>query len=184
MGRALGGYSINGRFSMNDPATFLPVGDWDPAPPVSTSTATVPGVDRAGCRVAGDVMTRDPDRVACGDTLLEVVRRMRSLLVAFLPVCDEHGDLRGIVALRDVLRVIGAGDPSGATASSLAEEPATTIGVDDPVDHVRGLMVEQRMWLLPVLDGPRLVGVVRYAIATGPTTPPSADWIPTARLAP
>ena len=54
-------------------------------------------------------MTRDPDWVACTDTLLGVARRMRNLLVAFLPflpVIDEHGDLWGIVALRDVQRVI------------------------------------------------------------------------------
>ncbi len=114
-------------------------------------------------------MTRDPDRVSCTDTLLEVARRMRNLLVAFLPVCDEHGDLRGIVALRDVQRVIGAGDPTSATASCLAQAPAATIGVDDPVDQARGLMIRQRLWLLPVLDGRRLVGVIRYSGATGPS---------------
>jgi CBS-domain-containing membrane protein len=40
-----------------------------------------------------------------------------------------------------------------------------TIGVADPVDHVWDLMAEQRMWLLPVLDGRRLVGVIHYAAA-------------------
>jgi len=155
---------------MSDPRTFVAVGDRNSARPLSTSTAAVPLVRRV-VDVARDVMTRDPDWVACTDTLLEVARRMRNLLVAFLPVCDEHGDLRGIVALRDVQRVIGAGDPTGATASCLAREPAVTIGVDDPVDHARGLMVEQRLWLLPVLDGRRLVGVIRYIAATDRTTP-------------
>ena len=46
------------------------------------------------------------------------------------------------------------------TAASLAEEPPVTIGVDDPVDHVWQVMAGQRVWLLPVLDGRRLVGVV------------------------
>ena len=90
-------------------------------------------------------MTRDPDRVAGSDTLLEVAGRMRTLLVAFLPVCDQHGDLQGIIALRDLQRVIRGGDPTGGTALSLTEEPAVTIGVDDPVGHVWDLMAAQRM---------------------------------------
>lgn len=121
--------------------------------------------------VARDVMTRDPDRVECGDTLVEVARRMRNLLVAFLPVCDERGDLQGVIALRDLLR---GGDPTRVTASSLAQQPPITIGVDDPIGHVvSDLMAAYRMWLLPVLDGPRLVGVVHYG--TVRRTPPSAD---------
>ena len=65
---------------------------------------------------------------------------MRSLLVVFLPVCDERRDLQGIIALRDLHRVLRPGHPSTATASSLGTEPALTIGVNDPVDHVRELM--------------------------------------------
>ena len=57
-----------------------------------------PWVDRP-VDVAGDVMTGDPDRVAGSDSLIEVAGRMRSLLVAFLPVCGPDGDLQGIIAL-------------------------------------------------------------------------------------
>ena len=121
--------------------------------------------------VAGDVMTRDPDRVAGSDSLIEVAGRMRSLLVAFLPVCDERGDLQGIIALRDLHRVLRPGHPSTATASSLAREPALTIGVNDPVDPVRELMAERRLWLLPVLDGRRLVGVIHYPHRGAAETP-------------
>jgi len=131
---------VQRKAAMNGLATFLPPGDRDPARPVSTSDAVVTGVDRPAVDVAGDVMTRDPDRVAGSDTLVEVAGRMRTLLVAFLPVCDQHGDLQGIIALRDLQRAVRGGDPTGATAFSLAEEPAITIGVDDPVGHVWDLM--------------------------------------------
>jgi hypothetical protein len=40
-----------------------------------------------------------------------------------------------------------------------------TIGMNDPVDQVWDLMAEQRMWLLPVLDRRRLVGVIHYSTA-------------------
>ena len=160
--------------AMNGSATFRPAGEWDPARPGSTSEAAVRSVDRPGVDVARDVMTRDPDRVACGDTLTQVAGRMRNLLVAFLPVCDRNGDLQGIIALRDLPGVDQGGDPTGATAFCLAEEPAVTIGVDDPVDPVWDLMAEQRMWLLPVLDGRRLAGVIHYGPSPRRRTPRSA----------
>jgi CBS domain-containing protein len=144
-----------------------------PRPGLSVKrTATMNGatLDRP-VDVAGDVMTRDPDRVAGSDSLIEVAGRMRSLLVAFLPVCDPDGDLQGIIALRDLPRVVRGEDPTEATASSLAQQPAVTIGVNEPVDHVWDLMAERRMWLLPVLDGRRLVGVIRYLTGAGPSTP-------------
>ena len=155
---------------MSDRPTALPVAARHAARPASDTPSSDMPVGGRVVDVAGDVMTRDPDRVACTDTLLEVARRMRNLLVAFLPVCDEHGDLRGIVALRDVQRVIGIGDPTRATASCLAQAPAATISVDDPVDEARGKMAQLRLWLLPVLDGRRLVGVLRYTSGTGPRT--------------
>ena len=39
--------------------------------------------------------------------------------------------------------------------------------MNDPVDHVWERMAEQRMWLLPVLDGRRLVGVIHYTARAG-----------------
>ena len=45
--------------------------------------------------------------------------------------------------------------------------------MDDPVGHVWDLMAAQRMWLLPVLDGRRLVGVIHYVAVTGSTNSPS-----------
>jgi len=150
---------------MNDSVTFAPAVNSNPAR--SARGAALPWVDWPVVTRARDVMTRDPDRVACGDTLMEVAGMMRSLVVAFLPVCDERGDLQGIIALRDLHHALRPGHPTPATASSLAAEPPATIGVNDPIDHVWERMAEQRMWLLPVLDGRRLVGVIQYTVRAG-----------------
>jgi CBS domain-containing protein len=131
----------------------------------SAPDAAPPCADCPAVRLARDVMTPDPHTVACSDPLLEVAGVMRGLLVAFLPVCDEHGDLQGVIALQDLHRVLRPGHPTKATASSLAQNPPMTIGLNDPVDQVWDLMAEQRMWLLPVLDGRRLVGVVHFRTA-------------------
>jgi len=114
---------------------------------------------------ARDVMTPNPDRVAHTDTLHEVARRMRNLLVAFLPVCDEHGDLCGIIAYRHIgwPCAVQGGDPATVTAASLTEEPPVTIGVDDPGGPRWQVMARAAgVWLLPVLAGRRLVGVIHY----------------------
>ena len=88
--------------------------------------APATGVDRRSVRVARDVMTCDPDRVTGSDSLVEVAYTMRSLLVAFLPVCDRDGDLLGIIALGDVSRVVRGADPAGVTASTFAEPASGT----------------------------------------------------------
>ena len=103
---------------MNDSVTFAPARH--SYPPRSAPDAALPWADWPVVTRARDVMTRDPDRVAGGDTLMEVAGMMRSLLVAFLPVCDERGDLHGIIALRDLHHVLRPGHPISATASSLA----------------------------------------------------------------
>ena len=114
-------------------------------------------------RTARDVMTHKPDRVAHTDTLNEVARKMRDLMVAFLPVCGEHDELRGVIALKDLQPLVdGGGHKTSATAALLAADPPVSVGVNDPVDHVSHLMAKHRLWLLPVLDGRRLVGVIRY----------------------
>ena len=46
-----------------------------------------------------------------------------------------------------------------------------TIGIDDPVDGIAQRMAEQKAWLLPVLDGRRLVGVIHYADMITQTAP-------------
>ena len=144
--------------------------------------APATGVDRRFVCVARDVMTCDPDRVAGSDSLIEVAYTMRSLLVAFLPVCDQSGDLQGIIAMGALSRVVPGADPAVVTASAFAE-PAVTIGMDDPVDHVSELMARQRMWLLPVLDGRHLVGVIHYATGPGRAIPPVRAAVPVSATA-
>lgn len=94
---------------MNHSMALLPARKRHPTR-AATTARVAPRVNRAVVEVARDVMTRDPDRVAGGDTLLDVAGRMRDLLVAFLPVCDRDGLLPGIIALQeDLHRVIHPG---------------------------------------------------------------------------
>ena len=126
---------------------------------------------------AREVMTGNPDRVAPTDRWQQVARTMRTLQASSLPVCDEHGEFSGIIDYGEIgLRCLSKGG-SAATARSLTHDTPFTIGIDDPVDGIAQRMAEQKAWLLPVLDGRRLVGVIHYAdiitqTAPAPTHPP------------
>ena len=147
--------------------------------PIQLSTATGdPAQDRAGSvapaatvpgRVARarEVMTGNPDRVGSTDRWQQVARTMRTLQASTLPVCDDHGELCGIIDYRDIgLRCLSESG-SVATARSLTRDTPFTIGIDDPVDGIAQRMAENKAWLLPVLDGRRLVGVIHYADIIG-----------------
>ena len=125
-----------------------------------------PSVEKPPCISARDVMRADPDRVDANDCLQEVVHRMRSLMVASLPVCNPEGDLFGMINYGDIgsRNSINDGALSTTTAGSLAEKATVTIDVDAPVDKgILQLMGSRKVWMVPVLDGKRLVGVIHYS---------------------
>lgn len=148
-------------------SALLPVDNLARITAVAAAAPPVQCGHRVGAGVARDVMIHDPPRVAGTDTLVEVASVMRSLLVAFLPVCDTSGDLLGMIALEDLPCAVRGDRSAAVTAAALARESAVVIRVDDPVDRVWDLMAEHGMWLLPVLDGRRLAGVIRYAAHRG-----------------
>jgi len=113
--------------------------------------------------LARQAMSAEPDRVAPTDTLQQDAATMRNLQVAYLPVCDDHGDPHGFIAQRDIdLRCLtDDGDPGAATAATLTQNPWATIGVDDPVDHAWPQVTDRQGPPLPVLVGRHLVGVIR-----------------------
>ena len=65
-------------------------------------------VDPQTLRV-GDIMTSDPITVGEDDSVEEALRQMRQFGVRRLPVVNHRGELMGVVAVDDVLKVL-AGD--------------------------------------------------------------------------
>jgi CBS domain-containing protein len=51
----------------------------------------------------GEVMTRDPVRIAPTDSLSTALRRMRETKCRHLPVTDDQGKTAGVVSIRDIL---------------------------------------------------------------------------------
>ncbi|WEG09511.1 CBS domain-containing protein [Microbacterium horticulturae] len=115
--------------------------------------------------LARDIMTPAPRCVGENDTLVDAAKLMASLDVGALPICGEDKLLKGMVTDRDiVVRCLAeGGDPSTATAGSLAEGKPVTIGADDDVEEAMTVMSREQVRRLPVIDGHDLVGIISQA---------------------
>ena len=115
--------------------------------------------------VARDLMTPDPTCVKEHQTLAEAARMMRDLDVGALPICGNDDRLKGMLTDRDIVVkcIAEGGDPTTATAGSLAEGPPLTIGADVDIREALEVMQDQQVRRLPVIDDHRLVGIVSQA---------------------
>jgi len=115
--------------------------------------------------VARELMTPDPTCVKEDQTLAEAARMMRDLDVGALPICGNDDRLKGMLTDRDiVVKCIAAGgDPTTATAGSLAEGKPLTIGADVDIREALEVMQDQQVRRMPVIDEHRLVGIISQA---------------------
>ena len=95
-------------------------------------------------------------------SLRSALERMAVSGVGALVVTGPDGSMVGIVSERDVVRALAT---SGATALDAAVEDVMTREVitctpDDKVTDLMGVMTRRRTRHLPVMDGPRLTGIV------------------------
>ncbi|MFO7589158.1 MAG: CBS domain-containing protein [Gemmatimonadota bacterium] len=113
-----------------------------------------------------DVWTIPSDR-----TVRDAIREMNSRKVGCLVVTDSGREIRGIITERDVLRMCGE-RCAELEASARHEEgcPARVADVmtkevllavpEDTVDYAMGVMTQNRVRHLPVVDDGLLVGLV------------------------
>lgn len=115
--------------------------------------------------VARELMTPDPSCVKEDQTLVEAARMMRDLDVGALPICGNDDRLKGMLTDRDIVVkcIADGGDPTTATAGSLAEGKPLTIGVDVDIREALEIMQDQQVRRLPVIDDHRLVGIISQA---------------------
>lgn len=115
--------------------------------------------------VVRDLMTPDPTCVKEDQTLADAARMMRDLDVGALPICGNDDRLKGMLTDRDIVVkcIAEGGDPTTATAGSLAEGPPLTIGADVDIREALEVMQDQQVRRLPVIEAHRLVGIVSQA---------------------
>ncbi len=96
-------------------------------------------------------------------TVHEATRKLVDYNIGALPVCDDDGDLVGIITERDILR-LAAREDCQETASMKVRQAMThslIIAVpSDRIDSVMHVMTERRIRHLPVLEGRRLIDII------------------------
>lgn len=116
----------------------------------------------ARSRTLRDVMRRDVETVAPGDTLRYVAQRMDALDVGTLAVCDG-GRLLGLISEHDItVRAVALGRDPSRTAAVEAMASPVHVSEDQSIETAETLMRRHHLRALPVVDAPeRLVGMVR-----------------------
>lgn len=121
-----------------------------------------------------EIMTRDVEVVAPGDTIQRAAKLMDELNVGVLPVC-EGPKLVGMVTDRDItVRATSVGKAPGEckVAEVMTDDPRYCYE-DDVVSDVSRLMGDMQIRRVPVLDGSdHLIGIVSLGdIATNSDRP-------------
>lgn len=109
-----------------------------------------------------EVMTKDPLTVAESAPVSEAARIMRDASIGDVLVTRPDGSVCGIVTDRDLaLNVIAEGaDPGAMTVRDVCNHRIESVASGDPVDRAVGMMRDQAIRRLPVIDDGELVGIV------------------------
>ncbi len=107
---------------------------------------------------ARDVMTSDPITVRPEQSIHEAAQLLSERRISGLPVCDERGNLVGVVSEFDLIA------RSGAAVADVMTRDVVVANETAPVGQVRAMLVGRRLKRVPVVDGKgRLVGIVTRA---------------------
>jgi CBS domain-containing protein len=111
-----------------------------------------------------DVMTSEVKACEPSATVVEAAKLMAQEDVGPIPIVED-GRLVGIVTDRDiVVKVIAkGGDSNSTTVGDVASRDLVTISPETEVSEALGLMAENQLRRLPVVEGDRLVGIVAQA---------------------
>ena len=109
-----------------------------------------------------DIMTRQVIRVNPEEAVAVAARMLSRYNVGALPVCDESGQIQGMVTDRDiVLRCVAADkDPERTPVRHIMTGRVVTVGADMPLLAAAEKMAREQVRRLPVEDRGRLCGVV------------------------
>jgi CBS domain-containing protein len=103
------------------------------------------------------VHTIDPDR-----TVLDAVGLLVQHAIGALLVCDAGGAVAGIISERDVLRICRdrSTNLGAIRVGDVMTRDLVICVPDDEVDYAMGIVTQNRVRHLPVMDSDRVVGMI------------------------
>lgn len=119
-------------------------------------------VDRVLQTHPRDVLTVRPT-----DTVVAVARLFEQKRSGIAMVCEESDRLIGVVSLGDIVHAIGHhGAPALETpVAAIMSKAVVTCTRGDDIESALNKMAEKGIRHLPVVDGPRLVGLIEKPAA-------------------
>jgi CBS domain-containing protein len=111
-----------------------------------------------------EVMTPSPETVETDKTAAEAAKLMKKADAGMIPVVRDK-KLVGTVTDRDIaIRLVAEGkDPAATTVGEIASKDIVTIGPDEDIAEALGLMANNQVRRLLVVEGEMLIGVVAQA---------------------
>lgn len=129
---------------------------------------------------AADIMTRKVISISPSHGVRHAARLMLDNRVSGLPVCDDNGNLVGMLSEGDLLRRSELGSAAlGATEDKSPQQDletyikghswrvgdvmtrdVVTVGADALVDHIAALMIDRSIKRVPVIHEGRIVGIL------------------------
>jgi CBS domain-containing protein len=113
-----------------------------------------------------DVMTRDPQCVGQGDSIVDAARIMQSADTGIVPVVDDGRKIIGMITDRDiVVRLIAEGkDVQKARVNEVMTKSVRKVNEDAAINDVVELMSNAQIRRVPVVDkNDQIVGIVSLA---------------------
>lgn len=101
--------------------------------------------------------------ISAGATVRAAVEKLVEYNIGALPVCDESGELVGIISERDILRCVAAKDSQAALLQKVAAIMTRNLVVSDPtndVEYAMHVMTNKRIRHLPILVDDKLVDIL------------------------
>ena len=79
-----------------------------------------------------------------------------------IPVCNDRGELVGIITERDILRkcFAGSGDFVNKKIRDVMTKQVATAIPEDDLDHAIDIMKKKRIRHIPIVDGKKVVGMI------------------------
>lgn len=112
---------------------------------------------------AREVMTADPVIVSPREYVASIAKTMADQQIGCVIVCDDQGELRGIITDRDLAVEVLPDDRDPLTTNAsdlLSGRDVHTVDVDDDVEVILERMSTNAVRRLPVLEDGKVVGIV------------------------
>ncbi len=109
-----------------------------------------------------DLKQRVAVNVAPNDTITETIKLLVEHDRGSFPVCNDRGELVGIITERDIVRkcFTGGTDYSRYRVKDVMSQKVAVGQADDDLDYAINVMKTERIRHLPVVDGPKVIGMI------------------------